>query len=763
MRCNPLRWLWGLLPLALLAWYTGFSQHTPIEADLKGRVEAALKAERLGWASASFEGRDGVLTGRATEEAEQSRAIQIARDTWGVRVVENRTELIEKSDTYVWNARREGRRLQIAGMVPNETTRAAILGTARSTVPDVEVVDQMRPVRGVPSPDTWLTGINFGLRQLAQLRTGEARLEGLGLTLSGEATSETAYRSVRTALGGDLPRGVRLVDERITPPVVRPYTWSASAADQRVTMTGYVPSDAARTAVRQAARAAFPRVGDAIDQMRLGGGAPAEFAATTSASLRELAKLEEGTAELRDSTLTVAGLAADQATAEAVRRSLRAAVPAGVRITEQIRFREPPPPPPPPAAPAPAPPVFSLPPLPTPQVVAPVSPYTGQIDYDGSRVVVSGYVPNDAARETVIRAARQRFPGRPLDDRLRLGSGEPPGWERCFDGAMAGVARLGGGRASLTDRRVEVTGRTDDEALATAVPGEVRTAVQGACEVEPRITVTPPPEPDLVWAANYTGRELVLEGQVPAPETRDALLAQARRQFPDAQVRDAMQVVPGRAQTWSRVAELGLGSLVGTRSGRAELRRRELTVTGDAMSAERPAAVREQLASAFGATAFRGYQGVSRITYTAPTPPPAPPPAVIPPPPPPPVLTRPESIACQANLKRVAAAGVINFEFAKADLTPDSIATLNGLVAAARDCPRVTIDVEGHTDSEGTPERNQRLSDRRAATVVNFLVRAGIDPAILSPVGYGETRPVAPNDTPENRARNRRIEFTVRE
>ena len=84
------------------------------------------------------------------------------------------------------------------------------------------------------------------------------------------------------------------------------------------------------------------------------------------------------------------------------------------------------------------------------------------------------------------------------------------------------------------------------------------------------------------------------------------------------------------------------------------------------------------------------------------------------------------------------------------------------MAGTAKACPGLKIEIEGHTDSEGTPERNQRLSDRRAQAVVDFLIKRGVDQAQLQAIGYGETRPLAPNDTTENRAKNRRIEFTVR-
>ncbi len=87
---------------------------------------------------------------------------------------------------------------------------------------------------------------------------------------------------------------------------------------------------------------------------------------------------------------------------------------------------------------------------------------------------------------------------------------------------------------------------------------------------------------------------------------------------------------------------------------------------------------------------------------------------------------------------------------------------LGRLADAAKSCPTRTIEIGAHTDAEGTPERNQALSDRRAQAVVDFLIREGVAPTALKAVGYGQTRPIAPNDTPENRQKNRRVEFTVK-
>jgi len=75
--------------------------------------------------------------------------------------------------------------------------------------------------------------------------------------------------------------------------------------------------------------------------------------------------------------------------------------------------------------------------------------------------------------------------------------------------------------------------------------------------------------------------------------------------------------------------------------------------------------------------------------------------------------------------------------------------------------PGLNLQVEGHTDSVGSDEFNQQLSERRAGSVRDFLVQQGVTGAAVSSRGFGKTQPVATNDTPEGRQRNRRVELVV--
>lgn len=71
------------------------------------------------------------------------------------------------------------------------------------------------------------------------------------------------------------------------------------------------------------------------------------------------------------------------------------------------------------------------------------------------------------------------------------------------------------------------------------------------------------------------------------------------------------------------------------------------------------------------------------------------------------------------------------------------------------------VALSGHTDSIGTEKYNQGLSERRAASVKNYLVKKGVDGGRITSQGFGETKPIADNKTKEGRAKNRRVEIKV--
>ena len=103
----------------------------------------------------------------------------------------------------------------------------------------------------------------------------------------------------------------------------------------------------------------------------------------------------------------------------------------------------------------------------------------------------------------------------------------------------------------------------------------------------------------------------------------------------------------------------------------------------------------------------------------------------------------------------------IKFEFASAVIAPASYPVLDGAAKTLQDYPDLRVLISGHTDNVGAPEANQKLSQSRAESVVAYLVGKGVPKDVLTAKGYGDTKAVAPNDTPENKQRNRRVEFVA--
>lgn len=101
----------------------------------------------------------------------------------------------------------------------------------------------------------------------------------------------------------------------------------------------------------------------------------------------------------------------------------------------------------------------------------------------------------------------------------------------------------------------------------------------------------------------------------------------------------------------------------------------------------------------------------------------------------------------------------IHFAFGKATIRPISYKVLDAVVEVLKQNPKIKLEVQGHTDDRGNDFFNKRLSQQRADAVVKYLISHGIDRSRLVAKGYGEDKPLVPNDTARNRALNRRVQF----
>ncbi|MEZ5773761.1 MAG: OmpA family protein [Hyphomicrobiaceae bacterium] len=596
MRCRPLRWLLGLVPLALLAAALFHFERPRIEADLTARTEAALQAAGVPWAEASFEGRDGVVSGAALDDGERARAGEIARGTWGVRVVEDRSGLIDEIKPYSWSATREGNRIRLKGYVPSEDDRRTIIGLVRGSLPGVEVDDRMQLGRGVPARDVWLKGVGFGVDQLDRLKDGQVRLDDLGFSIRGEARTGKAFADVEAALSDGLPRGVTLSADNVVPPLASPYRWSANFDGRRILVEGSVPSLRIRDDLLATLRERMPASVVVDDRMEVASGTPegddGKWRTAVLSTLGELSRLESGTASLRDNQLDFSGLAGDQDTADAVTAAVRQGLPALYRSREDVKYL---------------------------RARLPVAkPFVFSATWrDGRTVALEGSVPGEEARSALIDAVRAAFPGATLDDRTTLARGEPDSWRRAVVAGLDQLARLDSGRLAMRDTAVEISGRiaTRDAAddVVRALTGDLPAgyALKSGIEAnEPVVTVARP----YVWAAELADGRLTLTGSVPDRAGRDELVATARRLFPGARLDDRTEIASGEPADWASAAGEALNALSLLKSGRAGIEDRDVRVSGLAASDAEAARVADAMRLGLPV----GFRGTSDVEVEGP-------------------------------------------------------------------------------------------------------------------------------------------------
>lgn len=695
MKCNPWRWFWGLVPVLMLGWIAILGERERIEADLTSRVRTVLERQGLGWANVTFEGRDAVLRGRATDPTEPGRAAAAVVDTLGVRVVTNEARVLTVVENYEWNAVRKGSAVRVSGFVPTEQAKRDIAAMFKASMPGLEVEDRTELARGSPPLEAWLGGVGFGVKQLALLKEGRVDLQKADFSIDGEAIDARSYALVRTALGGRMPQGIRLKSDTVRPPLASPYVWSARRQGKEIVLGGHVPSEPVGKDLMAAARriAADAKI---VDRMEPASGAPDGFSSAANALILALGKLEEGTAELRDRTSRLDGTAESESRADEIKREVVASALRAFPTSGEIRHREP--------------------------TIRTISPYVTAVALSGDAVIVSGYAPTTEDRTAVMALATSAFRGRAVRNELQIGAGQHDGWSSCLETAIDALRRLKTGRAELTGRSLRVSGVTDSDQIVATLPDDVRRRAGSSCDAEVNVAL----DPAAIALAQASAADAERKA---AEETRRR--AEAERQIADAQRTEAERAAAEarrRDEDARRLAD--------------EQKRRDEQIARERQEAERQRAEAEQRR--------RDQERQKQAAVDTPR-----------------VTERPRTgnpvvDACQDALSKVTREGTINFKRASFDLDPDSFTTLNRLAIAANDCPDLIVEIEGHTDSEGTPERNQRLSNRRADAVKDYLVKAGVSVSRLIAIGYGQSRNIAPNDTAEGRARNRRIEFVVK-
>lgn len=156
----------------------------------------------------------------------------------------------------------------------------------------------------------------------------------------------------------------------------------------------------------------------------------------------------------------------------------------------------------------------------------------------------------------------------------------------------------------------------------------------------------------------------------------------------------------------------------------------------------------------FGCGGTMAFSDSSSIAVTGD--PPAPPKAEAPPPP------KPKRVEVTAD--KIVITEKIQFDYDKATIKPESHGLLDEIVTVIKENPHIKkLSIEGHTDSDGSDKYNLKLSDDRSKAVMSYLTEHGVEIDRLTAKGFGESKPIATNDTDDGKEQNRRVEFLITE
>ncbi|MEO1748835.1 MAG: OmpA family protein, partial [Pseudomonadota bacterium] len=359
---------------------------------------------------------------------------------------------------------------------------------------------------------------------------------------------------------------------------------------------------------------------------------------------------------------------------------------------------------------------------------------------DNGTITLSGFATSAVEADAIVAAAVEANAGSIVENELQFASGAPEGFDVVADYALGFMPLLSSGEAMLVDSSLTIIGTAlDGDTLAASSQLEA-SAPEGIALTVNIEELVPP----AFFFEAISGEALTLEGNVPDSNVQQALVAQAQASFVGLEITDNLRIADGAPSGFAEIASAGLGALSRMPEGRMYIEGNMMTLEGGAFGEAAQASILE----AVGASVPQDFEADLNITIA-----------------PGPLeaggIGALDATVCQGRLAELLGLSSIRFATGQASIEAASFGLLDRLSYTAQACPDTRFEVGGHTDSDGDEASNERLSLQRAEAVVNYLVSSGVDTVRLSAIGYGESNPIASNDTADGKAQNRRIEFNI--
>ncbi|MDH5452818.1 MAG: OmpA family protein [Paracoccaceae bacterium] len=356
---------------------------------------------------------------------------------------------------------------------------------------------------------------------------------------------------------------------------------------------------------------------------------------------------------------------------------------------------------------------------------------------------------NERARSRIlVAAAAAGLEGKAT---CTIGLGVPtPEWADAVVMGLAAVKELGAASITYSDADISlIADASVSQSAFDRVVGELESNLPAVFSLH--TLLTPKAEAqgqdssvvEFTASLNPEGR-IELRGRIGDELSREAVESFARSRFGTDAVHAATRLDPNLPIGWPLRVLSALEALGELNSGEAVVRVDSIKIAGVTGNTETSDTVSRMLSDKLGTA--RNYE--LSIRYD---------PALDP------LLGLPTAEDCAADINQVLSANKINFEPGSAQIAADAKETLDKIAELMKDCSDFPMEIAGHTDSQGREEMNLALSRDRAHAVVAALMARRVLTGNLTSQGFGETQPIADNETEEGRESNRRIEFRLLE
>lgn len=549
----------------------------------------------------------------------------------------------------------------------------------------------------------------------------EVQTDGLDVVLSGEAPTE-ADRFRAMASAGKIVDASRVIDnimieatEELAPPR---FSIEILRNDAGIYLIGLVPADPGRDAL-------LDRVSNATD------GAPVSdildvadyptdraWDIALSYGLFALSEFDRAKISVSAEGVDVTALADTMVDQARLTETLNRRAPREVAVTVNV------------TAPRPV-----------------ISPFTLRFVEDETGASFDACSADTAqARDTILAAARAA--GAPETSTCRIGLGVPsPQWAKAMAQSIQAIDSLGAGSITATDADIFLQAdETVSQALFDTVTSRLdaelpRVFTLTAQKLEPIVT-DDTVEPPLFSATLSPEGQVQLRGDMKDELTQTAAVTVAKARFGSDKVYDATGLRDDLPAGWAVRSIAALDALDVLAHGSVVVTGPAVEIRGKSGDQSASDSISQILANQFeDGTRFEIDVTYDKILD--------------------PTLNIPTVPECIGSLQQINQTRKISFDPGAATLDIEGRRVISAMADVLRKCPDFRMEVAGHTDSQGREEMNQELSQSRAEAVIQGLLTERISTRGFSAVGYGETRPIADNDTEEGREQNRRIEFKL--